>query len=117
MFQKRVQLVKSLINRPGKNTHWVKDLNIQDQKDLSSYYCKTKKVPLDPKRFKLSYHHDGIDDYDQKEMSPKRVKLSYLHDGIDDYGQIEKEEYKAYGITKQVEKANNNEKENNNKKK
>ena len=55
----------------------MKDLNIQDQKDLSSFYCKMKKVPLGPKRVKLSNHHDGIDGYGQKE----------------------KEEYKAYDIT------------------
>ena len=76
-------------NCPGKNSHWVKDLNIQDQKDLSTYYCKMKKVPLGSKRDKLSNHHDGIDDYGQKE----------------------KEEDKHYDITKQVEKAKNNEKE------
>ena len=76
-------------NCPGKNSHWVKDLNIQDQKDLSTCYCKIKKVPLGPKRVKLSYHHDGIDDYGQKE----------------------KEEDKPYDFTKQVEIANNNEKE------
>ena len=50
-------------NRPGKNSHLVKDLNIQDQKDLSTYYCKMKKLPLGPKRVKLSNHHDGIDGY------------------------------------------------------
>ena len=65
-------------------------LNIQDQKDLSSYYCKLKKVPLGPKRVKPSNHHDGIHDYGLKE----------------------KEEYKFYDITKQVEKVNNNENEN-----
>ena len=47
-----------------------------------------KKVPLGPKRVKLSNHHDGMHDYDQKE----------------------KEDDKAYDITKQVEKANNNKK-------
>ena len=75
-------------NRPRKNSHWIKDLNIHDQKDLSSYYCKMKKVPF----------------------SPKRVNLSNHHDEIDDYGLKEKEEYIAYDITKQVEKANNNKK-------
>ena len=40
---------------------------------------------------------------------PKRVKLSNHHDGINDYGQKEKEENKAYDITKQEEKANTNE--------
>ena len=32
------------ISCPGKNSHWVKDLNIQDQKELSSYCYKMKKV-------------------------------------------------------------------------
>ena len=27
-------------NCPGKNSHWLKELNIQDQKDLSSYIVK-----------------------------------------------------------------------------
>ena len=45
-------------------------------------------------------------------LGPKRVKLSNHHDGIDDYGLKEKEEYKAYDITTQVEKENNNENEN-----
>ena len=27
-------------NCTGKNSHWVKDLNIQDQNDLSTHYCK-----------------------------------------------------------------------------
>ena len=44
-------------------------------------------------------------------LGPKRLKLSNNHDVIHDYGQTEKEEYKAYDITKQVEKANHNEKE------
>ena len=54
-------------NCPGKNSHWVKDLNIQDQKDLSTYYHKMKKVPLGSKRDNLSYHLDQIDDSGQKE--------------------------------------------------
>ena len=36
-----VSLCKVLIKRtirPGKTSHWVKDLNSQDQKDLSTYY-------------------------------------------------------------------------------
>ena len=53
-------------NRPGKTSHWLKDLNIQDQKELSTYYHKMKKVRLGPKRIKLSNHHDRIDDYVQK---------------------------------------------------
>ena len=72
----RVSLKRT--KRPGKNSHWVKDLNIQDQKDLSSYYCKMKKVPLGPKRVKLSNHHDGIDGYGQK----KRRNQSFWHHKI-----------------------------------
>ena len=37
-------------------------------------------------------------------LGPKRVKLLNHHDGIHDYGQKEKEEDKAYDITKQVKK-------------
>ena len=44
-------------------------------------------------------------------LGPKRVQLSNHHDGIHHYGQKEKEEEKAYDITKQIEKENNNEKE------
>ena len=76
-------------NRPRKNSHLTKDLNIQDQKDLSTYYRKMEKVPL----------------------GPKRVKLSYNLDRKDDYGQKGKEEDKHYDFTKQVEKASNNENE------
>ena len=46
-----------------------------------------KKVPLGPKRVKLSYHHNWIDDSVQKEI----------------------EENKHHDFTKQVEKANKNE--------
>ena len=84
-------------NHTGKNSHWVKDLNIQDQKDLSTCYCKMKKVCFGPKRVKISNHKDGINDYSQKG----------------------KKEDKAYDTAIQVEKANNNEKEkeaNNNRK-
>ena len=49
-------------NCSGKNSHWVNDLNIQDRKDLSSFYCKLQKVPLDPKRVKFYNHDGGIDD-------------------------------------------------------
>ena len=45
-------------------------------------------------------------------LGPKRVKLSNHHDGINDYGLKGKKEDKAFDITKQVEKANNNWKEN-----
>ena len=45
-------------------------------------------------------------------LGPKRIKLFYHHDGIDDYGLKEKEEYKTHDITKQVEKANINANEN-----
>ena len=45
-------------------------------------------------------------------LGPKRVKLSYHHHRIDDYGQKGKEEDKSYDITKQVEKVNNNENKN-----
>ena len=31
-------------NCPGKNSHWIKDFNVQDQKELSTYYHKMKKV-------------------------------------------------------------------------
>ena len=64
-----VSLCKDLLkrtNRPGKNPHWVKDLNIQDHKDLSSYYSKMRKVPLGTKRVKLSNNHDGIYGYGKK---------------------------------------------------
>ena len=55
--------------RPGNNSHWVKDLKIQDQKNLSSYYFKMKKVPLGQKRVKLSNHHTEIDGYGKKIQS------------------------------------------------
>ena len=92
-----VSLCKASLKRtnyPEKNSHWVKDLNVQDKKDLSTYYFKIKRVPLGSKRVKLSNHHDGIDGYDRKG----------------------KKEDKAYGITKQVKKANKNENENENEK-
>ena len=63
-------------NRPGKNLHWVKDFNIQDQKDLSIYYHKMKKVLLGPKRVKLSYHLDQIDDYGQKGKEEENIMTS-----------------------------------------
>ena len=43
-------------------------LNIEDQRDLSSYYYKMNKVPSGPKRVKLSNLHGGIDDNDLKEI-------------------------------------------------
>ena len=81
----KVSLKRS--NYPGENSHWIKDL--KDEKHLSTYYCNMKKNPLGPKKVKLSNHNDGIYGYGEKG----------------------KKEDKAYDITKQVEKANNNEKE------
>ena len=33
-----------------------------------------KKVPLGPKRVKLSYHHNDIDDYGQKEKEEDKSR-------------------------------------------
>ena len=80
-------------NRPGKNSHGEKDLNIHDQKELSVYYHKMKKVRL------------GL----------KKVKLSYYLDRIADYVQKEKQEDKHHDFTKQVKRGNKNENKNKNK--
>ena len=53
-------------NRPGKNSHWIKDLSKQDQQEISANYFKMKTVPRGPKRVKLSNDYDSIHNYNGK---------------------------------------------------
>ena len=66
-------------NRPGKNSHWIKDLSLQDQQKLSANYFKMKAVPLGPKRVKLSNHHNEKHECSEQKNDSKKLDEIIVH--------------------------------------
>ena len=60
-------------NRPGKNSHWIKDLSIRDQQEILANYFKMKTVPRGPKRVKLSNHYDARYNNTEKEEGLNKI--------------------------------------------